>query len=224
MRHASCNWIAFWDSDDSPNLEGFINLVKLGTQNNLDFAAGRFQFCSDANPKLMRTPVKTNDWKKDVAFNPGLWRFVFRKESLKGVKFSERRLGEDQEFLMDYNYEEKHGKLFDITTYSYFTGDSRHITSEPVDIKKFESLVLFTLNRFKVQTPSSPIVAVFFWRQLLTLAAAVVRQKRPLNFVRLFATIIPEVFNASPLLMRGFVDVVFRKIVEPRPTGGSNDE
>ena len=95
------SWTAFWDSDDSPNASEFLKMINYAEASNSRLVAGFFE---ERNRKIKReglvlklTPILL---RLQILLNPGLWRFAFKTESIKSIKFPEMIMAEDQLFLM----------------------------------------------------------------------------------------------------------------------------
>jgi glycosyltransferase involved in cell wall biosynthesis len=214
---AEGEWITFWDDDDLPDLTGVAQLLDLASINSLDFALGNFDIELIDEPGRIISVPYSNNWEKDIAYFPGIWRFIFRKSSLLGLKFGGRNLGEDQEFLMDYEFFKKRGQRFEINTYTYFRGNSNQITGQTPNLMSLQSLAFATLERAPSRFREQVVISIFFWRQYLTLVKNCVKQKE-------FGTLIPPdhisrryIISKSPALIMGFIEVLYRKLLEMYP-------
>lgn len=100
LKAATGSWITFWDCDDVPNPTKFVEIVKQAQIQGADVALGAFSVKTEKgeNLHLLETNSR-NDILRNVALNPGLWRFVFRNELAKNSTFPELRMAEDQMYL-----------------------------------------------------------------------------------------------------------------------------
>jgi glycosyltransferase involved in cell wall biosynthesis len=94
--------IAFWDCDDLPNFpEVERSLLNLNSD-DWDYICGDFVYLDQRNNMEIKSrfPVKEEFTTSDeLALEPGLWRYIFKKNFILGLTFPEIRMGEDQVFL-----------------------------------------------------------------------------------------------------------------------------
>lgn len=90
---AKGDWICFWDSDDIPVVERFLEMVTQAIHSDHAVVAGKFR-------QVSRNVTKVYGITEiEIGRMPGIWRFAFNKTSIKGETFPEYRMGEDQVFL-----------------------------------------------------------------------------------------------------------------------------
>ena len=101
LEKASGEWIAFWDSDDFPQVKQFLAFVSEVEDSREKLGCGNFEVIKDQETEfpIHREEGHRNSPLATKLINPGIWRFCFNSEILKGLKFSDSRMGEDQEFL-----------------------------------------------------------------------------------------------------------------------------
>lgn len=107
LRATQTDWVTFWDCDDQVDSHS-INLLQrdLSRENDLIIAG-----YSVASRGLAKTILPVGN-SLDTLINPGMWRFIFRREFLDGIEFTSLALGEDQIFI--YNILNKHPKIFQV--------------------------------------------------------------------------------------------------------------
>lgn len=85
-------WFAFWDDDDMPNVQAFLDLASKTPDNHV--GVGQYTIHNSTDGELRRvTPCH------DVAcllIDTGFWRLLFPQVLLDKVKFPDLRLGEDR--------------------------------------------------------------------------------------------------------------------------------
>lgn len=87
------DYIIFWDVDDEPNVKGTISLLNYVISNEGDVGVGNWVF-RDSPDKLQGiSPLS-------VGISPGIWRFLFRREFIRDLRFSPLKWGEDQLFIL----------------------------------------------------------------------------------------------------------------------------
>ena len=119
-------WICFWDSDDLPIVSEIVRQldddyqVVIG-EFEIHFENGEIEVYSH---KKSRTACLRN-----VSFSPGIWRFAFRAEVIFNLKFPPFRMGEDQGFLAQIDWQKLNIKFVNRTFYKYFSGYSFQTTA-----------------------------------------------------------------------------------------------
>jgi glycosyltransferase involved in cell wall biosynthesis len=100
LKAAIGSWITFWDCDDVPDPTKFLEIVKEAQRRGADVAVGAFSVITEKGEilHLIESDDRSNILR-NVALNPGLWRFAFRKELAKNCTFPELRMAEDQMYL-----------------------------------------------------------------------------------------------------------------------------
>ncbi len=119
-------WIAFWDSDDLPNLKNVLVAISAsGIQDEV--LIGSYETFESTNNVRTEVNLGTN-WRESVSRNPGLWRMVFRREAIGTTIFSDLLMGEDQLFLIEFRIFERQVKIYREIFYSYQTMQNHQAT------------------------------------------------------------------------------------------------
>ena len=126
---ATGRWIAFWDSDDLPEALVVVNTIEEGDFDGLDCLIGKFSMTHEVT-KAMTIEPDINDISKRIGINRGIWRFIFLRESIHTLQFSNLRFAEDQMFLLEFLDANKKIKCIDRTFYHYYVGGEGHVTSD----------------------------------------------------------------------------------------------
>lgn len=99
---ASGSWIAFWDADDYPNARESLSSINEILEHSVEIICNQYAI-HDATSmmKVYESTLRKSDTEnlRAIGSQPGIWRFIFRKELISGMGFVDRRMGEDQEFL-----------------------------------------------------------------------------------------------------------------------------
>jgi len=131
MQFVTTDWVAFWDSDDFPEVEAILNEL-WKAQPDVDALIGGFNAFTKNEFENRKTDSSSNHEVMSyfsIFLNPGIWRWVFRAEKISSITFPPYKLAEDQSFLLEFMY--CHPKLMRTPTifYNYIVGQSSSLTS-----------------------------------------------------------------------------------------------
>ena len=123
-------WVAFWDSDDEPEVGAFQRMVSIAASSNeYNVAVGNYLSVGpDKNTSQLFGTTK-DDFAYSVAKRPGLWRFAFKVSRISNLKFNKSMLGEDQLFLALLNLDESEIFFSNLIVYRYFSGNPQSLTT-----------------------------------------------------------------------------------------------
>ncbi len=159
-------YVAFWDSDDTPNI-----LAIITTLENIDPGVEKLYVGSFAVKSTgYRTKVIRTTNLIQFARNPGLWRCLIPTKALSGNIFPQFLLGEDQVFLANIVANTKNIEYTDNIFYSYVYGNSGQLTStKDFSHLKFTESIIRKID----MRDSSPEVSNFVYnlstKQVLTM-------------------------------------------------------
>ena len=168
LKKATAEWVCFWDSDDMPNVQQFTKMLESVNNSEVSVIVGEFVVKNelDGRKKVHRF---SDHFMDDIAQNPGIWRFAFRRPSLASFKFSNLRMAEDQLFLAKYLTSDVILQQFNMPVYEYYIGESFHLTNQIVARRDLifaaeESLqIMKTLPKVNLR-----FVSILFSRQVIT--------------------------------------------------------
>ncbi len=131
MKYIASEWVAFWDSDDFPEVDAVLNELSRSIP-KVDVIIGTFSaYTKSEFMNLNKRTFVENEVPSYVSLflNPGMWRWIFRAKDIENLTFLSYRLAEDQSFLLDYLY--SHPKIFRTQTrfYNYIVGQDTSLTS-----------------------------------------------------------------------------------------------
>lgn len=165
IAQASGDWIAFWDSDDNPNVDAFVNMVKNAQHAGNQIAIGGWR---KVNSNLEMFPVrykKTYDFNLPSFFktvrNPGLWRWAFKRQLIDGVFFPYLLMGEDQVFLANLNIDWLKVYKDKKNVYDYIQGNPSQLTSSRLAIAD-----RLKMSQFLIKSPINSKKFSLFTRTL----------------------------------------------------------
>lgn len=106
LASATGTWVAFWDSDDLPDTDAFLEMVTRAQSQMFEVAVGSFTWHSEQKPREVKTfvnPASLDKLISSVGRTPGIWRFAAKRELITSL-FSSLQMAEDQEFLLANKY------------------------------------------------------------------------------------------------------------------------
>jgi cellulose synthase/poly-beta-1,6-N-acetylglucosamine synthase-like glycosyltransferase len=170
---AAGDWICFWDSDDCPKVDKFMEMVALGEKFNSNIVVGEYEIKDERMKSCSVGQEFTGQPLIDfsrVAFNPGIWRMIFRRSFVEGVKFPSLRMGEDQLFLARLQPKLSHISFCDEKVYTYYTGIPSQLTSNRDAIKDLAQVSIECLGIFRIrENIEREFLSIMLCRQLITL-------------------------------------------------------
>jgi len=173
-------WIAFWDSDDIPNIKTLSTFIQSEKNEKTELFIFNYEVQNKAGKKRS---LRSENWQQ-LAINPGLWRLIFSRATIKDLKFSNFPLAEDQYLLAQYGLPSRILKYVDQTLYTYKIGHLGQITSDNSKIKQL-LISLEALNRLRKNQYRNDYIftSILFWRQILTILK---RGQLPTKLIAIF--------------------------------------
>lgn len=169
IQMASGEWIAFWDSDDKPKIEKVLEILQLESViHDTDVLIGQFNvFDVSKNALVNRRRSDRSLW--DVSLNPGVWRMVFRRNTIADIQFSQFKMAEDQNFLSNLSLPEKRYKILDTILYTYYIGNFNQLTSQKSAVNDILNAAKLTLSKIdKSNRTTRDFNVTLFIRQITT--------------------------------------------------------
>lgn len=158
-------WIVFWDSDDKPSVSVLKEFIF--DQDRDSFDVHIFNFVIEANKKKIYH--ETHNWR-DIAFQPGIWRIIFSKNTILDCHFPSFPLGEDQYFLGLIDLPNRRLRYLDQPIYTYQSGVDGQATSRKSNLFRIlESLLALDSLRKKQSGTNYEFTSIMYWRQVITL-------------------------------------------------------
>jgi glycosyltransferase involved in cell wall biosynthesis len=171
LSHISTPYFCFWDSDDEPEVSKFVSMSEAAQKANVEIAVGNFK--SQLGEKSVGVAQKRSnqDFTDQVAFNPGLWRMLFQTSAIGGYRFENLKWAEDQLYLCDIKFADRHVLEFDEEVYTYNSDTTSSLTSN----RKNASELLLSISKLKALLKSQiseknySFISILILRQSLTL-------------------------------------------------------
>jgi len=132
IRFAKGDWIAFWDSDDLPNVEQTKNLVAIHGSKDFDLLVQDYSIKSNPQNSIHHIKIvngENSDLLDNLSFNPGIWRLIFRKDSIQNILFPTLLMAEDQLFIAEFEPWKRRILYTGVENYQYFKGVAGQLTS-----------------------------------------------------------------------------------------------
>jgi glycosyltransferase involved in cell wall biosynthesis len=169
---ARCNspYITFWDSDDEPIVEEVIKLLNSLSLHPLKkYGVGSFEIISaDAGEIISRNIVSEGgNQMVDLVKNPGIWRWIFLKQTTVGTEFKSFRMGEDQDFIADLNPKQFEIIYSSAVTYKYVKGWDQQLTQNQNSVNEILISIHYLEEKIKLNQ-GNEWHRSFLRRQILT--------------------------------------------------------
>jgi glycosyltransferase involved in cell wall biosynthesis len=166
---ATGKWVTFWDSDDSPEVFTILDKLSKLEFENCDCLVGLFTIRSEISEST-KLEIMVENASTRIGINPGMWRCIFRRESLNGLRFRKFKFAEDQIFLLEFLTLEKKIVMIDSVFYHYYFGGAGQVTSSSVSISDLLCAMRTTKNLiFTNHLIDREMGGLMFTRQALTL-------------------------------------------------------
>jgi glycosyltransferase involved in cell wall biosynthesis len=171
-------WVCFWDSDDLPNTDIALKMISTAIRSN-EVLIGNFQITNYKDPS-QSDEILHHGRLRNIGTNPGLWRMIFRTESLGSSRFDDIKMGEDQVFIALYNLGARSIMFSDEFLYNYFQSVPGQLTSRK---KAVDSLIYSFRRLLEIYGISSrksrAFTSIFLSRMLLT---GIIHASLPVKF------------------------------------------
>jgi hypothetical protein len=174
MALATGKWISFWDSDDTPLVKTFIEMVKFADSINADTSVGGFQVQKSTTAKISQfLPLgKGDDLLAEFAAFPGIWRFAFRRSRILNTRFNAFRMGEDQAFLIEALGGTQGIYVHEKIVYQYSSESDNQLTSSTEFRKEILNSIKW-LQSMNGRLSKHPLYHLIIASQILTTLKAV---------------------------------------------------
>jgi len=170
MNAAGGEWIIFCDSDDMPIFSNLLNIISLSNDGS-DIVIGSFfnedNFGIRTSQRLIENDPSIN-WHL-ISLNPGVWRWLIRKNLLENVTFPELSMGEDQFFLIKLLSTPSRIKFASEFFYVYRTNTRESLTRNKTKISDLSRVIELEISYIRTIKFRNSTVNNMIFRQIVTL-------------------------------------------------------
>jgi hypothetical protein len=199
LERAEREYVVFWDFDDLPIINEFKNFFCEFVQSDKKCGVGGYSINviqAGIMSKAYTREILSND-KRKLMVNPGLWRWIFMRETIGSTRFISSKLAEDQYFLATLEVFDQEIFIWQGAVYRYFVGESNQLTKDRSLENQSLPVAIFFLDKFH---QVKPVTKMFCFVAAFRITLYQIFQKRSVN---------PVVFG---LLSR----LILRLILSPR--------
>jgi glycosyltransferase involved in cell wall biosynthesis len=170
ITNATGEWIAFCDSDDTPNFKKIVDAIN-EVQDNYDVIIGSFEIEKKSSNYISKHLVGDGSalsWES-ISHNPGVWRWITRNSFIHSVAFPELSMGEDQCFILRILQRNPEIKFSQEFFYKYKIGFADSITTNLSKIDDLISVIKIELAISDFPREYMSVRNNMIFRQILTL-------------------------------------------------------
>jgi len=170
LSRATRKWVTFWDCDDAPDATQVVEMTSNQGVAECDVLIGSYEVQNLLNLRVNEHKIELNHWKIDVGLNPGIWRFVFKREFVVNLSFPDLKMGEDQVFLQRVFSKTPHVCVSQLTVYRYRINVPGQLTSGKSNINSLIEANQLALEEYRLLSTKSRTIDAMLIRQFLTLS------------------------------------------------------
>lgn len=209
IKRATGEWICFWDSDDTPHIAEIISSIE-STDSEVQCLVGMYNKFNKSNGF---SSVSSFPSMKNVSFEPGLWRMVFKLNSIKNVRFPALRMAEDQVFLAATKLPELSVQFSNKIFYTYHVGLPFQLTANSANSRDLlPSLRQLVLIMGKYDQAHLDFASNLFAKQLYTSLKRNSLKLKIATIIVLISALLSNSLTVSYSILRSLIMVLMRKI------------
>ena len=180
---AESEWVAFWDSDDFGFAERALFCIKEAPKSaQVIVAAYSHKLVGTDEERVVQKPA---DNLPSIMVNPGIWRFIFKREFIGALRFKDFKMGEDQVYLADLKLKESSTYKSNVEVYRYITASAEQLTKKRDALLDIRYAIENLTNILKENTTNYRYIEVMRFRMIITALKRKIIS--PINAIHLFA-------------------------------------
>lgn len=147
MKSCTGEWLLFCDSDDIPLFTNIVTSI-MEIESDFDVLIGSYVTKENQSNKIKLSLLKSDSdstWD-DIALNPGLWRWLIKKNFILTEHFPELSMGEDQYFIFTLLNRDPKIKFSKEIFYQYMSNSENSITATKSKIGDLVQILELELN------------------------------------------------------------------------------
>lgn len=169
LHEVTTEWFSYCDSDDRFLPENYVKVLNDANKKGVDLAIGGYLFTDSGKTSVVLPEYDGSlDWKS-TGRNPGLWRYLYRTNSLSHVKFPSLNMAEDQIYLSRIFSQNPSLWVSALPVYEYIKQGHGSLTSTVVEVRKITSALEISKEiKYSKVTNYRRIQRAFITTQILT--------------------------------------------------------
>lgn len=150
LRNINSRWICFWDCDDEPKIQRFIEMVKAAESQKYEVAIGNFEILSSSDLDKSKV-VYHNGNLGIIADNPGIWRMAFSEHVKSDEVFENLRMAEDQIYILDLQLPKRKIYFEEKEVYCYLNHEAGQLTKNKEALERITEAISLIKKRINLE-------------------------------------------------------------------------
>lgn len=191
LKVAEAQYICFWDVDDEPSPSEFCHLLDLLTNSKADIAIGSWRTKSNSGVVRGVSPF-------EVGLNPGIWRMIFRRQSIGEIEFAHSKWGEDQQFIAELFSQNLKIVSLERVVYEYNDASTNSLTSDIRNVGDLQKVYLNCMGFLhNAKDANSVLLILMLLRQNITMARFGDFHLKITTLRNIFGELFPLIFSRA---------------------------
>lgn len=181
IQNATGNWITFWDCDDFPSPQLYVEAIEKSTK-DVEIIIGQYNCFDICKNEIVYHSSDMN--VSDVAMNPGVWRMLFKRSIIPDLAFPEISLAEDHNLLSKIDFAHRKLSFSRICLYNYIVNQPTQLTKSK---EYLNDLLVASLNTLEFERiKNSFFNRLLFWSEIISYFTRADNKSRIKLFLKLF--------------------------------------
>jgi hypothetical protein len=149
ISETTSSWITFTDADDVNFVDNFVTMLYEANSSESEIAIGEFELVNAKSGRKIsqeKTIYNLDSFQLNFGLSLGIWRCAFKLESIKGVRFPDLNMAEDQIFLARYFNSNRRVHISRSVVYKYFVGNTGSLTDKVEQVRKIELAIPISMH------------------------------------------------------------------------------